>query len=79
MKARDVIDTFLAWDERRVAFADTGVQVASPRRQTRCLFVSEDVRAVQDGGMRQRLHRRYRDERREVEIGDVDLATAASR
>jgi hypothetical protein len=39
------------------------------------LFVSQDVRAVQNRRMRQRLYRRHQDESREVEIGDTDLAT----
>jgi len=30
---------------------------------------------MQDGRVRQRLHRRYQDESREVEIGNVDFAT----
>lgn len=37
------------------------------------LFVNENLRLVQDRGMRQRLDRRYQDESREVEIDDVDF------
>ena len=37
------------------------------------LFAGKDVRAVQNGGMRQRFHARHQDEGREFRIGDVGL------